>query len=204
MNERQAFFDDIYAQSGGDGDLVPWADMHPKGRLLEWLDGRNGQGRRAVDIACGLGDNAEALANAGYATTAFDLSAEAIDWARRRFPQSAVEYRVADLFDPPDDWLGAFDLVFECYTLQALPPERLPQTAAAVAALAAPRSTLLVYAIRRPDDRPADGPPWPVRESDCMVFADLGFELVDRDDFAIERRGRAVAHIFAEWRKTGG
>jgi hypothetical protein len=37
------------------------------------------------------------------------------------FPQSAVDYRVADLFDAPSEWRGAFDLVHELYTLQALP-----------------------------------------------------------------------------------
>ena len=55
----------------------------------------------------------------GFRVTAFDLSPRAIAWARPRFPQ--VEFMAADLFAPPPDWNGAFDLVHECYTLQALP-----------------------------------------------------------------------------------
>ena len=43
--------------------------------------------------------------------TGFDLSSRAIRWAKARFP--ALEFIAADLFAPPTEWNGAFDLVHE-------------------------------------------------------------------------------------------
>ena len=99
---------------------MPWAHLEPRPLLEDWLAARSLVGLRALDVGCGLGDNAEALARAGAHVVAFDLVERAVQWARERFPQSAVDYRVADLFDAPSEWRGAFDLVHELYTLQAL------------------------------------------------------------------------------------
>jgi 2-polyprenyl-3-methyl-5-hydroxy-6-metoxy-1,4-benzoquinol methylase len=128
--ERKAFFKDIYRHADGDPGMVPWADLAAKAKLHEWLV-RHGGGDKltAIDIACGLGDNAEALSKAGYITTAFDLSDHAIRWAQKRFPESRVHYTTADLFDLPAAWQGAFDVVNECYTLQSFSPDMLEDTA---------------------------------------------------------------------------
>ncbi|MEZ5791291.1 MAG: methyltransferase domain-containing protein [Nitratireductor sp.] len=95
--DRGAFFDTVYDMAAGDAAGVPWADLKPKQQLEQWLASNPGNGRTAIDIACGLGDNAEAMAAAGYRTTAFDLARKAVAWARQRFPDSAVDYQVADL-----------------------------------------------------------------------------------------------------------
>ena len=71
--ERKAFFNDVYARAGGDAAFVPWADLKPKDQLVQWLVENPGIGsaetssgiRSALDIACGLGDNAEAMAAMG-------------------------------------------------------------------------------------------------------------------------------------------
>ena len=157
--ERDAFFDAVYEQAHGDPAFVPWADLAPKPQLVQWLEKHPGEGKRAIDIACGLGDNAEALAGAGYETTAFDLASDAIEWAKRRFPETTVNYRVANLLEPPADWQGGFDLVNECYTLQSVPPEMLDAMIPATANLVAPGGTLLVYTRVRSDGAQADGPP---------------------------------------------
>lgn len=207
--ERKAFFNDVYARAEGDAAFVPWADLKPKEQLVQWL-GKNGGISSAntssaipsaIDIACGLGDNAEAIAGAGYETTAFDLSADAIAWAEKRFPESPVNYRQADLFAPPEEWLGNFDLVHECFTLQALPPEMLEQTAAAVASLVAPGGDLLVYTRWRADGAEVEGPPWPLEESRLDCFAPLGFERISETRFVVERPGRTIPHAFTHWRR---
>ncbi|GAB4349830.1 MAG: hypothetical protein Kow0026_05520 [Oricola sp.] len=202
LPERREFFKDIYRSAGGDAGRIPWADLAAKAVLHEWLVKNPGDGKRtAIDIGCGLGDNAEALAAAGYETTAFDLSEHAIGWARKRFPGSPVDYTVADLFDLPERWKGAFDLVNECYTLQSLSPGMLAETAAAIASLVRPGGTLLVYARWRADGAEVNGPPWPLEESKLHVFADLGFTLQSEDRFTVERPGRKIPHSFAVWRK---
>lgn len=206
---RQEFFNSVYRQAGDDAALVPWADLKPKDQLIQWLEENAGISSaspsstaiRAIDIACGLGDNAEAIAAAGYETTAFDLSHDAIEWARQRFPQSEVDYHVADLFALPEEWLGAFDLVHECFTLQALPPETVPDTAHAIAALVAPAGRLLVYTRWRQDGADADGPPWPLEETALGIFSKLGLELTEDKRFEVERPGRVIPIAFMEWKR---
>jgi SAM-dependent methyltransferase len=203
LPERKAFFKDIYRRADGDPGMVPWADLVAKAKLHEWLVRNPGKEEStALDVACGLGDNAEALAAAGYATTAFDLSDHAIRWARKRFPNSPVDYRTADLFNLPEAWREHFDLVNECYTLQSMTPGMLPETAAAVASLVKPGGTLLVYARWREDGAAANGPPWPLEKSALHVFAGLGFSLENEDLFTVDRPGRTIPHSFAVWRKA--
>ena len=199
--DRGAFFDTVYDMAGGDAAGVPWADLKPKQQLEQWLASNPGNGRTAIDIACGLGDNAEAMAAAGYRTTAFDLAEKAVSWARQRFPGSAVDYQVADLLNPPAGWNGRFDLVHECYTLQAVPPLMLQGMTAAIADLVAPGGTLLVYTRIRPDGSETSGPPWPLQERDAMGFASHGLQLVSRNAFELLRPDRKIPHWFCVWQK---
>lgn len=203
-NERSGFFDTVYDRAGDDAALVPWADLAPKAQIAEWLSANPGRGRTAIDVACGLGDHAEALTRAGYATTAFDVSGKAVDWARQRFPESKVDYLTADLFDPPPAWAGGFDLVNECYTLQSLPPAMLDKTIPAVAGLVAPGGVLLVYARVREDDTQADGPPWPLTMVQARRFADFGLALENEERFDLVRPDKTIAHLFAQWRRPAG
>ncbi|MFZ1815717.1 MAG: methyltransferase domain-containing protein [Rhizobiaceae bacterium] len=203
--DRMRFFDAVYALADGDAAAVPWADLAPKHELSQWLAenpvNRSKTAPTAIDVAAGLGDNAVAIAEAGYRTTAFDLSQGAIDWASRRFADSSVSWQVADLLDPPAEWQGAFDLVHECYTLQAVPPSMLEAVTRGVAALVAPGGTLLVYTRIRAEGQDADGPPWPLLEREAMRFETLGFTLVSRKAFAIERPGRSIPHWFCVWKR---
>src|SRR6185437_17071991 len=96
---------------------------------------------------------------------AFDFVADAVAWAKRRFAESRVDYRTADLFALPQDWQGRFDLIHECYTLQALAPARIPQALAIFRNLLAPEGRLLIVACARDEDEDVAGPPWPLPPS---------------------------------------
>ena len=199
--EREQFFETVYEEAGGDAAAVPWADLEAKDKLDRWLKEHPNAGSKAIDVGCGLGDNAEAISMAGWNTTAFDFSPKAIDWAKARFPDTTVEYHVADLFDLPGDWIGKFDLVHECYTMQSIPPETLERSLPAIASLVAPGGTLLVYTRIREDGGEVDGPPWPLEESSAVKFSELGFQLLDLEEFTIERPGRQIPHKFFVWQK---
>ncbi|KAF0163886.1 MAG: methyltransferase, partial [Caulobacteraceae bacterium] len=183
----------------GDPAGVPWAHLEPRPLLEDWLAARSIVGLRALDVGCGLGDNAEALARAGAHVVAFDLVERAVQWARERFPQSAVDYHVADLFDAPSEWRGAFDLVHELYTLQALPEALLPDAARALAAFVAPGGTLLVISRARDDNEEIGGPPWPLARKDIEAFAVDGLRLVSLED--IPPSGHLARHWRAEFRR---
>jgi SAM-dependent methyltransferase len=189
------WFEAFYKRAGGDAAQVPWADLGPKRGLPEWLADHPGEGRTALDIGCGLGDNAEAIAAAGYATTAFDLSEEAIAWARKRFPDSPVSYAAANLFDPPPAWRGAFDLVNEIFTIQALDGDMRRDAFAAIASFLAPGGRLLMITLIRDDGTDADGPPWPLTPSEIATFEGLGLHREESYQFDLDRRGRVVPHL---------
>jgi 2-polyprenyl-3-methyl-5-hydroxy-6-metoxy-1,4-benzoquinol methylase len=180
---RRDWFEAVYRLAEGDAACVPWGDLAPHPLLAEWL-AREGalSGLRALDVACGLGDNAEALAAAGAKTLAFDFVDAAIDWAMRRFPQSAVDYRAADLFALPAEWRDAFDLVHECYTLQALPETLLEKAAQALASTVAPGGRLLVIARARDEGEELSGPPWPLTRERIEALAVDGLKLASLEE----------------------
>ncbi len=200
--DRDGFFRRVYDQAEADPARVPWADLAPKRELVEWLASHSGNGRKALDVACGLGDNAEAMASAGYETTAFDISQKAIEWAGNRFPDTAVNYQVADLFGPPKGWKGGFDLVHECYTLQALSPQLFETTALAIASLVKPGGRLLVYTRTRADGEPASGPPFPLTDTQTEIFASMGLEMVSCKQFELIRPDKTIPHRFTEWSRS--
>ena len=191
-----AWFDLLYDAAGDDVAQVPWADLEPHPGLAEWI-GRSGMLHegRAIDIACGLGDNAEALSDAGYDVTAFDLAQKAIDWAKQRFPKTCVDYRQANLFDLPLEWQGAFDLVHECYTIQALKHDFRRLSFGAVANLVAPGGKLLLICRSRGDDQEVEGPPWPISRAELAVMADFGLTERTVEEFTVDKGDRKIPHI---------
>ncbi|PPD43296.1 MAG: SAM-dependent methyltransferase [Methylocystis sp.] len=198
---RRDWFEAVYELAGDDPAGVPWAGLAPHPVLAQWLEGRSLAGLRALDVGCGLGDNAEGLAQAGAQVVAFDLVARAIEWAKRRFPQSAVDYVAADLFHPPQEWRGAFDLVHELYTLQALPESLLPDAADALASFVAPGGTLLVISRARDAGQEVAGPPWPLTRAQIEALAVDGLRLTILED--IPASETIVRHWRAAFRREG-
>jgi SAM-dependent methyltransferase len=170
--EETAWFERLYAAAETGDAVVPWDRGGPNPFLAQWVRERDlhGAGRRALVIGTALGDDAELLAARGYAVTAFDVAPTAIEAARRRFPGSPVDYRVADLLDLPEEWREAFDLVAECITVQALPIAWRDRAIEAIASTVAPGGTLVVVSGRHEGDGPRDGPPWPLTREELDRF----------------------------------
>jgi SAM-dependent methyltransferase len=84
---------------------------HPTALLAEWLP-KVTRGR-ALDIACGAGRNALYLAALGFDVTALDISAVALERARRIAAARGlvVTWTCADLDDPAALPSGEFDLI---------------------------------------------------------------------------------------------
>jgi SAM-dependent methyltransferase len=178
------WFERLYAEAGRGEAVVPWADLAPNPHVVEWLDREAPEPGRVLDVGCGLGDTAEELARRGFEVVAFDVSPTAVDEARRRFPGSRVEYRVADLLELPRELAGAFDLVVECYTLQVLPPEARGRAVAALRRTLRPGGTLLVVARGREESEPAGQMPWPLTRAEVEGIAEAGLVLAGFEDFA--------------------
>lgn len=183
----------MYAAAGDDLAALPWAGLKPFPLLVEWLDGPGAAvGGEALVVGTGLGDDAEELARRGFAVTAFDLSPTAIERARERFPESGVDYRVADLLELPAEWRERFDLVVEIRTLQSLPIADRAQAATAIAGTVAQGGLLWLFALGRESHQPGETRPWPVTTEELAVLEAAGLtwethreDLLDADLFDV-------------------
>lgn len=200
--DATGWFELLYAGAERDPDAIPWADLRPHPGFDHWLSSVDVRkaGKRAVVVGCGLGDDAEALARRGFDVTAFDIAPSAVEWARKRFPDSAVDYRVADLLDAPGGWDGAFDLVVEVYTLQSLPAEVRPDAIDAVARLVAPGGTLVVVCRAREAEEPATGPPWHLTREELRAFELAGLEQQSFVDY-IDGEEPSIRRFRVEYRR---
>jgi SAM-dependent methyltransferase len=179
------WFEPLYAEAEGHAERVPWADLKPNPNFSEWLDREaiRGEGRSALVVGCGLGDDAELLAARGFAVTAFDVAPSAVAWCCRRFPQSSVCYETADLLNPPATWSGAFDFVFEDYTLQVLPPAARRQAIERLAGFPRAAGILLVICRGREPDDTEGQMPWPLMRDELAALETLGLQRVNLEEF---------------------
>ena len=173
------WFERLYADAAQGQAIVPWDRRAPHPLLVEWIEQRPASSAcRTLVVGSGLGDDAAFLAAYGYRVIAFDISRSAIESARRRFPATPVDFRVADLLNPPTEWRHHFDLVVETYTTQSLPVRLRPTVVLHVGRFVAPGGKLLVLAVARDGDEPIDGPPWPLSRADIESYAVEGLQLL--------------------------
>lgn len=172
------WFEDLYQKANRDFETIPWADRAVNPHLAAWCERESlpRPGARVLVVGCGLGDDAEYLAARGAHVTAFDLSATAIGWCRERFPESKVDYQVANLLNVS----GRYDLVVEIYTLQAMPLDMRPQALDAVAALS---NELLIICRGRDESDPPGQLPWPLTPADIYRLEAAGLTIVRFEDF---------------------
>jgi SAM-dependent methyltransferase len=181
MSETERTFEEIYAEAGEDLDVIPWASLTASPSLVTWLDSGAAPApaprERALVVGCGLGDDAEELAGRRWRTTGFDISPTAIERCRKRFPRSAVDYAVADVFALPAAWFGAFGLVVEIRTLQSLPLDVRAAAVDAIARTLASGGRLFVRCFGREPGQPVERRPWPVSRDELAGFERAGLAV---------------------------
>jgi hypothetical protein len=189
------WFEPLYQEAVAGKSTVPWVDLCPNPHLLDFWNAHPQQaaGKSALVIGCALGDDAEQLAKWGFETTAFDISETAIRAAKKRFPNSRVEYVTTDLFAPPASWQHNFDFVLEIYTLQTLPAALRPPAMDKITEFLRPSGLLLLIARGREPSDPEGQLPWPLTRSELCAFTAAGLEelsfedLRDPEDPAVRR-----------------
>jgi SAM-dependent methyltransferase len=138
-----------------------FAELRESGRDLDWHGRwiepflaplRRIGARSILELGCGTGNDAARLAREGFAVTAVDLSAEAIEQARRKFGRAA-EFLVADMASPlpyPD---GNFDAVMANVALHMFPDAVTRQVFAEVERLVR-AGGLFLFHVNALEDRP--------------------------------------------------
>ena len=198
------WFDAFYREAAGDNEQIPWADLEPNDFFKIWAEevGLKGNGRKALVVGCGLGDDAKYLDDLGFEVTGFDISPTAIEWAKRLHADTNIRFEVADLFEPPSAWIAAinppasaggtdkksgFDFVLEVYTIQPLPMELRERVIDSIAAFAAEGGELVVVTRGREDDEEPVELPWALSRKDLSRFEthdlkQVNFRIINGDE----------------------
>ena len=198
--EPLRWFEELYAGANRDSDEIPWARMEPHQKMVEWVAANPSVVGKALVVGCGLGDDAEWLSIAGFQVTAFDISKSSIDWCNERFPQSNVDYCVADLLTPPEEWNSAFDLIVEIHILQAIPDPIRDEAAIILPMLLKEGGHLLCIGrllTNRIPEEPA--PPWPLTK----VWLDGQFHNLEPGNFNsfINEDTLDITRYVASWKR---
>lgn len=183
--DPSGWFETLYKEGEAGKSVIPWANRKQNPSLLDFwkANPQITEGKLALVIGCGLGDDAEQLAQWGFKTTAFDISDAAIRMARKRYPETRVEFRVANLFEPPPEWALKFDFVFEANTAQALPAAVRARAIGKIAGFVKPGGRLLVIARGREPHEPEGQLPWPLTRAELAGFVDAGLVEKSFDDY---------------------
>lgn len=194
------WFEEIYRAAGGDIAQVVWSDLVANPCLVDWLEQNEHPGKRAIVVGCGLGDDVDFLARAGFEVIGFDISATAIAMCRARYPGIADLFQVADLLDHPPQWSHGFDLVFECNTIQALTGELRSRALNAIAGLVAPGGVALVSCRSRKAGEKEDAFPLPLDHAEIAGFERAGLERLSIEEYEDDQEP-PVPHFFATYRR---
>lgn len=179
--DSTGWFDEIYREAAGNNEHLPWGDLEPNKFLQAWAEntGLRGNGRRALVVGCGLGDDARFLHDLDFRVTAFDISPTAIDWARRLHADTDIAFEVADLLEPFRGWIGGFDFVLEVYTIQPLPLTMREKVIDSIASFVAEGGRLVVVTRGRENDEETVEIPWPLSRKDLSIFEEDGLRQID-------------------------
>lgn len=202
-DEPSAWCDSIYTNAQGDYKAVFWADLEPSPYLVQWLENnkKDLKNKKAIVIGCGVGDDAQAISDYGYDVIAFDISPEAINLCKKRYPNTKVTYLVADLFDYDKKWLENFDLVYECNTIQILPGKYRIKARKAISNLVSKNAYALVSCRSREKNEKEDEIPLPLDYEEINKFVtedklkEISFKAYNDSQIP------SVPHFFAVYKK---
>ncbi len=160
-------------------ERLPWFHEGLDADIAAALDELGLDGGRVLDLGCGPGTQAAALAERGFEVTAVDVSWTAVEATRRRAQQAgvAVDVRVDNVLD--SSLTGPFDLiidrgVFHCFAEAGDQARYL----ATLRRLLAPTGILLLKCFHREETR-EEGPPGRYDASDIRRLFGEAFELIE-------------------------
>ncbi len=156
-----------------------WNKGEPSPPMKQYLDRHAVRGRALVP-GCGHGHEVALAVEHGLDATGLDIAPAGVAEARALYPQLAERFVVGDLFNPPEEMRGAFDVVLEHTCLSGLHPTLRADYRRGID-LTLRRGGLLigVWFINPDLDPGEEGPPFPFSVADLTALFAKGYELVD-------------------------
>lgn len=187
-------------------DVAPWDVDHVQSEVAQLLAADRFEGQ-VLDVGCGTGANALAIADAGHAVTAVDLVPAAVLATAARFAAAAQEGRphadarflTGDARFLPELMPGKrFDTIVDAGLFHVFSDADRPMYVASLAAVAEP-GTLLHVIVFSEHEPGSDGPRRVTREELRDAFAD-GWE--EEEIVAARYQTRASPDGVRAWRGT--
>ena len=156
-----------------------WDKGAPAPAMKQYLERHAVRGRALVP-GCGRGHEVALAVKQGLDATGLDIAPTAVAEACARYPHLAGRFVMGNLFDPPAEMRGAYDVVLEHTCMSALPPALRADYRRGID-LTLRRGGLLigVWYINPALDPGKEGPPFPFSVTDLTALFAEGYEIVD-------------------------
>jgi hypothetical protein len=156
-----------------------WDKGAPAPAMQQYLERHAVRGRALVP-GCGRGHEVALAVQHGLDATGLDIAPTAVAEARARYPHLAGRFVTGNLFDPPAEMRGAYDVVLEHTCMSALPPALRADYRRGID-LTLRRGGLLigVWYINPALDPGKEGPPFPFSVTELTALFAEGYEIVD-------------------------
>ena len=194
--------------------LMNWEEIYQKGEVF-WNKGepsppmkqyleRNAVRGRTLVPGCGHGHEVALAVAHGLDATGLEIAPTGVAEARALYPQHAERFVVGDLFNPPVEMHGAYDVVLEHTCMSGLHPTLRADYRRGID-LTLRRGGLLigVWFINPDLDPGEDGPPYPFSVDELTAFFADDYEIVDDYVPDLAFRGRKGRERLRVLRRRG-
>jgi|CXWL01.1.fsa_nt_gi hypothetical protein len=156
-----------------------WDKGAPSPAMKQYLEKHDVRGRALVP-GCGRGHEVALAVEQGLDATGLDIAPTGVAEARAKYPHLAERFTMGNLFDPPKEMHGAFDVVLEHTCMSALPPTLRADYRRGID-LTLRRGGLLigVWFINPALDPGEVGPPFPFSVADLTALFAKDYEIVE-------------------------
>lgn len=155
---------------------VPWDKGAPAPAMRQYLERHAVRGRALVP-GCGRGHEVALAMEHGLHATGLDIAPTGVAEARMLYPHLAGRFVTGDLFDPPEEMRGAYDVVLEHTCMSALHPTLRADYRRGIDLTLRPGGLLIgVWFINPALDPGNAGPPFPFSVADLTALFAEGYD----------------------------
>ena len=178
-----------------------WEDIYRKGEafwnkgapsppMQQYLKEHAVRGRTLVP-GCGHGHEVALAVEHGLDATGLDIAPTGVAEARALYPHLAERFVVGDLFNPPVEMRGTFDVVLEHTCMSGLHPTLRADYRRGIDLILRRGGLLIGVWFINPDLDPGEeGPPFPFSVPDLTALFAEGYEIVVDYEPDVAFRGR--------------